>query len=186
MLALLDNRDSFTWNLVQGLEALGTEVRVFEANAATFQDFAQLQADHILVGPGPGHPKDAKLSIELFEALSSTPILGVCLGHQALAFSAGAAICEAPELAHGQPIGVQHNRTGLFKGLDAPVAMGRYHSLSVDPDSVPACLEVTATSNLGEVLAIAHRTRPHFGVQFHPESILSEGGQALLKNFLEL
>ena len=186
MLALIDNRDSFTWNLVQGLEALGMEVRVFEAGTATFRDFTELQASHILVGPGPGHPREAKLSLELFNGLPSTPILGVCLGHQALALAAGAAICGTPELAHGQPIGVHHNGTGLFRGLETPVHMGRYHSLTVARESVPTRLQITATSNQGEVLAIAHRTRPHYGVQFHPESILSEGGQGLLLNFLEL
>ena len=186
MLALLDNRDSFTWNLVQGLEALGVDVRVFEARMATLRDFERMQADHILVGPGPGHPKDARLSQDLFAALTRTPMLGVCLGHQALALGAGAATCGAPELAHGQPIDVLHDGTGLFRGIESPAPMGRYHSLTVAPESMPDCLRVTATSPCGEVLAIAHRARPHFGVQFHPESILSEGGQVLLQNFLEL
>lgn len=185
MLALLDNRDSFTWNLVQGLQALGAKVRVFGAGTASLQDFTELNADRILVGPGPGHPRDAKLSLELFQALPHTPILGVCLGHQALALDAGATICGTPELAHGQPIAVHHTGTGLFRGLKASVHMGRYHSLTVAPDSIPKNLHITATSSRGEVLAIAHKTRPHSGVQFHPESILSEDGQALLRNFLE-
>jgi anthranilate synthase/aminodeoxychorismate synthase-like glutamine amidotransferase len=184
LLALLDNHDSFTWNLVQGFQTVGCEVRVFEAATATFQDFAELAPSHIVVGPGPGHPKDATLSMELFEAFPGLPMLGVCLGHQALALGAGAKITGTPELAHGQPIDVLHKGGDLFHGLDNPVPMGRYHSLTVSAEGLPSCLEVTATSRKGEVMGITHRERPHLGVQFHPESILSGGGLTLFRNFL--
>ncbi len=183
-LAFLDNRDSFTWNLVQDLKTLGADVHVFERNHANLGDFRSLAPTHILIGPGPGHPRDAGPSAALYEAFAQTPILGVCLGHQALALAAGAAIGETPELAHGRPVEVHHDGTGLFHNLPSPVEMGRYHSLTVLEADLPAALTITAKSKAGEVLAIAHKTRPHYGVQFHPESILSGSGRQLLSNFL--
>jgi anthranilate synthase/aminodeoxychorismate synthase-like glutamine amidotransferase len=183
-LAFLDNRDSFTWNLVQGLRSLGETIRVLESGRVNLADFEALSPNRILIGPGPGHPRDAELSLALFEAFPRTPILGVCLGHQALAVAAGGTIGRTPELAHGRPIEVHHHAEGLFQGLPTPVPMGRYHSLTVLEEGLPEELEITARSPIGEVLSIAHKSRPHFGVQFHPESILSEHGQLLLANFL--
>ena len=136
-LALLDNRDSFTWNLVQALAGLGQEVRVLERETATLMDFQGLRPERIVVGPGPGHPCDADLARALFEAFPTTPMLGVCLGHQALALAAGAVIGGSPELAHGRPVEVVHAGQGLFRGLPSPFAAGRYHSLCVLEDDLP-------------------------------------------------
>ncbi|MDF1798032.1 MAG: aminodeoxychorismate/anthranilate synthase component II [Planctomycetota bacterium] len=185
-LALLDNRDSFTWNLVQALAGLGQEVRVLERATATLADFQELAPERIVVGPGPGHPRDATLSQALFAAFPGTPMLGVCLGHQALALAAGATIGGSPELAHGRPVEVLHHDAGIFRGLPSPFEAGRYHSLCVVEDGLPPELEVTARSPLGEVLALRHRAHPHVSVQFHPESILCDQGPALLANFLGL
>ncbi len=186
VLALLDNRDSFTWNLVQLLGELGAEVHVLERERHGLADLLALSPSRVLVGPGPGHPRDAGLSRSIFDALPDLPVLGVCLGHQALAVGLGATIGTTPELAHGRPVEVLHQGTGLFAGLPSPFEAGRYHSLTVVECSLPAELEVTARSAAGEVLAIAHRTRPHLGVQFHPESILCPEGRRLLGNFLAL
>ena len=183
-LALVDNRDSFTWNLVQLLWTLDQEVVVLERSRATLDDLRELAPERIVVGPGPGHAREAELSLAIFEAFEETPVLGVCLGHQALALAAGARITSAPELAHGRPVEVHHAGQGLFRGLTTPFRAGRYHSLTVAPEELPPELEITARSAIGEVLGLAHTRRPHLGVQFHPESILSELGSALVANFL--
>lgn len=164
--------------------SLGADVHVLERDRANLEDFEALAPTHILIGPGPGHPSDAALSAAICGAFPTIPLLGVCLGHQALAVSAGGAIGETPELAHGRSIEVHHNGVRLFQDLSSPVVMGRYHSLTVLEAELPPELTVTARSEIGEVLAIAHNARPHFGVQVHPESILSEHGQLLLANFL--
>jgi len=183
-LALLDNRDSFTWNLVQLLGELGAEVVVLERERHELDDVLALEPTAVVVGPGPGHPADADLSRAIFQALPTVPVLGVCLGHQALALGLGAEIATTPELAHGRPVEALHDGTGLFAGLPSPFVAGRYHSLTVVEATLPEELEVTARSAVGEVLGIAHRTRPHLGVQFHPESILCPEGRTLLANFL--
>ena len=186
VLALVDNRDSFTWNLVQACAALGAEVRVLERARHGLADLLALDPARVLVGPGPGHPRDADLALAIFAALPDRPVLGVCLGHQALGLGLGAEVATTPELAHGRPVEVHHDGTGLFAGLPAPFPAGRYHSLTLVEASLPAELAVTARSPAGEVLAVAHRTRPHLGVQFHPESILCPDGPRLLANFLAL
>lgn len=185
-LTLLDNRDSFVWNLFHLAKSAGAEVELHEARTARLKDFTAAPPEALLIGPGPGHPREAELSRQLFRALPGTTMLGVCLGHQALALAHGASITASPELAHGRPVEVHHEGSGLFRGLSSPCLAGRYHSLTVDPASLPESLSPLAVSPTGELLAIAHRTRPHFGVQFHPESILSDCGPALLTNFLEL
>jgi len=185
-LTILDNRDSFVWNLVHLAAALGVEVELLEARTTALKDLTNPPPAALLIGPGPGHARDARLSQELFRALPKTPILGVCLGHQALALAHGATIGPAPELAHGRPIEVHHNQTALFRGLPNPTRAGRYNSLTVEPASLPQTLTITATSQAGEVLGLAATASPHFGVQFHPESILSDCGPQLLGNFLAL
>ena len=185
-LTILDNRDSFVWNLVQLATGLGIEVDLRAAQSTRLEELVDRPPDALLIGPGPGHPREARLSIELFGALPELPILGICLGHQALALAHGAAIAGSPELAHGRPIEVHHDASGLFRGLPQPATAGRYHSLTVVEASLPKGLTVTARSPAKEVLALADRTRPHFGLQFHPESILADCGPALLRNFLAL
>jgi anthranilate synthase/aminodeoxychorismate synthase-like glutamine amidotransferase len=184
-LSILDNRDSFVWNLVHLAAGLGVEVELLEARTTSLAPLAASPPEVLLIGPGPGPPSAATLSLALFEALPRVPILGVCLGHQALALARGATIESTPKLAHGRPVELQHDGTGLFEGLPRPAFAGRYHSLTVCPSGLPSTLEVIARSPEGEVLALADRERPHFGVQFHPESILSNCGHELLANFFD-
>ncbi|HEU4762034.1 MAG TPA: aminodeoxychorismate/anthranilate synthase component II [Gemmatimonadales bacterium] len=190
-LLVLDNYDSFTWNLVQLFGALGAEPLVHRNDALSVEAALALEADAIVISPGPGSPADAGISVALARAAATRPIplLGVCLGHQALAEAFGAAIERAPTLMHGKTCRVEHGGTGLFAGLPHPLGVMRYHSLVVRPDTVPP--EFTATATVREaggetVMAIAHRTLPLFGVQFHPESVGTEAGSVLLGNFLRL
>lgn len=185
VLLLIDNRDSFTYNLAQFFWELGVELNVQRAAELSYAQVAALAPAAIVTGPGPGHPRDAHLSLEVARRWPG-PLLGVCLGHQALACAAGAQIrrCETPW--HGRTSALQHEGTGLFESLPQPLTIGRYHSLTVEESSLPPELRITARTEDGEVQALAHQERPHFGVQFHPESILSEAGHALLGNFLRL
>lgn len=185
-LTILDNRDSFVWNLVQLAKELGAEVELLEASRTHLEDLVACPMDALLVGPGPGHPRQAQLSVALFRALPKLPILGICLGHQALALAHGASIMGCLELAHGCPIEVLHSHRGLFHELPSPAIAGRYHSLTVSEKSLPGTLEISARSPSGEILALASRLQPHYGVQFHPESILSNCGKQLLQNFFTL
>ena len=185
MLLLVDNRDSFTYNLAQYFLELGQEVRVVRASQLDWRGVQELAPAAIVTGPGPGHPEDAQLSIELAQRWQG-PLLGVCLGHQAMALAAGAEIVRCGVPWHGRASAMQHDGTGLFAGLPNPLTIGRYHSLTVQAASLPDDLHVNARTPDGEVQAITHRGRAHFGVQFHPESILSEHGRALLRNFLDL
>ena len=190
-LLVLDNYDSFTWNLVQLFGALGAEPLVHRNDALSVEAALALEANAIVISPGPGSPADAGISVALARAAATRPIplLGVCLGHQALAEAFGATIERAPTLMHGKTGRVEHGGTGLFAGLPRPLGVMRYHSLVVRPDTVPP--EFTATATVREaggetVMAIAHRTLPLFGVQFHPESVGTEAGSVLLGNFLQV
>ena len=186
VLVLLDNRDSFTFNLVQALEILGARVEVLPGQSTTLGDILGLRPSHILIGPGPGGPAAARVGLELVRADSlDLPILGVCLGHQVLALALGARVQPAREPVHGRPARVEHDGMGVFSGLPNPVVMGRYHSLAVVEPSLPPELVVSARAEDGTVQGLRHRTRPLEGVQFHPESILSEHGSLLLGNFLK-
>ena len=190
-LLVLDNYDSFTWNLVQLFGALGAEPLVYRNDALSVDAALGLAADAIVISPGPGATADAGISVALARgaAARQIPLLGVCLGHQALAEAFGATIARAPTLMHGKSCQVAHDGTGLFAGLPQPLAVMRYHSLVVQPATMPVDFIATATAQEagGEtVMAIAHRTRPLFGVQFHPESVGTESGSALLGNFLRL
>ncbi|HET7603153.1 MAG TPA: aminodeoxychorismate/anthranilate synthase component II [Gemmatimonadales bacterium] len=190
-LLVVDNYDSFTWNLVQLFGAVGAEPLVYRNDALSAEAALALGADAIVISPGPGTPADAGVSVALARAAAarSIPLLGVCLGHQALAAAFGATIERAPALIHGKTCDVAHDGSGLFAGLPQPLTVMRYHSLAVRPGTLPPEFVTTATAPEagGEtVMAIAHRTLPLFGVQFHPESVGTAAGTELLGNFLEL
>src|SRR5439155_9164745 len=177
--------DSFVYNLVQYLGELGAEPIVHRNDALTVDDAVGLGADALLVSPGPGRPADAGISNALIERLAGqVPILGVCLGHQCIGEVFGGRIVRAPRVMHGKTSLVRHDGAGVLRGLESPFEATRYHSLVVDPDTVPADLEVTATAEDGTVMALRHRRLTVEGVQFHPESILTRAGKQLLRNFL--
>jgi anthranilate synthase/aminodeoxychorismate synthase-like glutamine amidotransferase len=183
---LIDNYDSFTYNLYQYLCELGASVTVVRNDAITVEEVRTLAPEFIVISPGPGVPRDAGISLELIRTLApTTPILGVCLGHQAVAEAFGGVITRAPELKHGKASNIFHDGSGLFDGLPSPFSAIRYHSLCAAPEAIPDSLEVTARSDSGVVMALRHRQYPIYGVQFHPESILTEHGKDLLRNFLE-
>jgi anthranilate synthase component 2 len=184
---LIDNYDSFTYNLYQYLCELGADVTVRRNDAITVAEARALAFDFLVISPGPGVPRDAGISIELIRALGpTTPVLGVCLGHQAIAEAFGGVVTRAPELMHGKASLISHDGTGVFEGLPSPFSAIRYHSLCAAPEAVPEVLEVIAHSDSGVIMAMRHRKYPVHGVQFHPESILTEHGKALLRNFLSL
>ncbi|MFT4246675.1 MAG: aminodeoxychorismate/anthranilate synthase component II [Pseudomonas sp.] len=191
MLLMLDNYDSFTYNLVQYLQALGAEVTVVRNDALTVEQIAALRPERIVISPGPCTPNEAGVSLELIEKLGpTTPILGVCLGHQSIGQVYGGEVIRAGNIMHGKTSPIRHEGKGVFAGLPDRYQATRYHSLVVDKTTLPAALEVTAwTENpdgsVEEIMGLRHREHPVEGVQFHPESILTEHGHALLKNFLE-
>ena len=184
---LIDNHDSFTYNLVQAFRVLGADVEVRRNDAV---DAAQALASlptHLVVSPGPGRPEGAGATLSVLAALlGRVPVLGVCLGHQALGALLGARVVRAPRPVHGRPSPVYHDGRTLFQGLPNPFPAGRYHSLLVDDDGLPDALAVSAYTSEGEIMGIRHRTVPAEGVQFHPESVLSPDGSRLLRNFLDL
>jgi anthranilate synthase/aminodeoxychorismate synthase-like glutamine amidotransferase len=184
---LIDNYDSFTYNLYQYLCELGASVTVRRNDAVDLDAVRRMAPGYIVISPGPGVPRDAGISIELVRAMApSTPILGVCLGHQAIAEAFGGVITRAPELKHGKTSNVYHDGRGVFAGLPNPFSAIRYHSLCAAPEAVPPVLEVCARAESGVIMALRHREYAVHGVQFHPESILTEHGKQLLGNFLQL
>lgn len=187
MLLMLDNYDSFTYNLVQYFGELGEDVRVYRNDQITLEQIDALKPDHICISPGPRSPAEAGLSIDVIKRYAGkVPILGVCLGHQAIGAAFGGKIVRAKEIMHGKTSEITHKGTDIFKGLPSPYTVIRYHSLAIDRDTLPDCLEVTSETADGEIMGVRHKTLPIYGVQFHPESVLSEHGHALLRNFLEL
>lgn len=187
MLLLLDNYDSFTYNLFHYLGELGAVATVLRNDAISVADALALRPQAIVISPGPCDPDRAGISVELVrEAAGVCPILGVCLGHQAIAQAFGGRIVRAPQIMHGKVSEIEHAGDDLFRGLPSPFLATRYHSLVAEPASLPACLEVTARTRDGVIMAMRHRELPIHGVQFHPESIASEHGHTLLKNFLRL
>ncbi len=190
MLLMIDNYDSFTFNLVQYLQALGAEVRVERNDALTVDEIEQLRPEKIVISPGPCTPNEAGVSLEVIRRLGpTTPILGVCLGHQAIGQAYGGQVVRAGRIMHGKTSPIRHRGAGVFAGLPDGYQATRYHSLVVAQESLPGCLEVTAWTELEgggieEIMGIRHREHPVEGVQFHPESILTEHGHALLQNFL--
>ena len=182
---LLDNYDSFTYNLYQYLGELGAEVDVFRNDQLTVDEALARKADRIVISPGPGNPDQAGISLELIARVPETvPLLGVCLGHQALGQAFGGKVVRAPSLMHGKTSEVHHDGRALFSGLPLPFTATRYHSLVVARETVPDCLLVSAWTDDGVVMGLRHKTRPLEGVQFHPESILTTAGKDLLRNFL--
>jgi anthranilate synthase/aminodeoxychorismate synthase-like glutamine amidotransferase len=188
VLLLIDNFDSFTFNLAQYLGELGAEVRVRRNNAVSLDEVDQWRPRHIVISPGPGRPEDAGISIDIIRRFGDTiPILGVCLGHQAMGAAFGGRVVRARTLMHGKSSTVEHDGRGVFRGLSGPFDAARYHSLVVSDDNWPAALEVAArAADDGTVMALRHREWPIHGVQFHPESVLTREGRLLLRNFLEL
>ena len=190
MILILDNYDSFTYNLVQYLGELGETLRVERNDAISVDDVAALRPSAIVLSPGPGAPAEAGITVPVIQRYGAqVPILGVCLGHQAIGEAYGGRVIRAPRgVMHGKTSSVLHDGTGLFAGLPSPLRVMRYHSLVVEHDTLPSCLEVTARAadDATEIHAIRHRTHPVWGVQFHPESILTQEGKHLLANFLQL
>ncbi|EKG4072634.1 aminodeoxychorismate synthase component 2 [Salmonella enterica] len=185
MILLIDNYDSFTWNLYQYFCELGAEVQVRRNDALTLAHIDALNPQKIVISPGPCTPNGAGISLAVIRHYAGRiPMLGVCLGHQAMAQAFGASVVRAAKVMHGKTSPVTHNGQGVFRGLPSPLTVTRYHSLIVDPATLPECFEITAWSETQEIMGIRHREWDLEGVQFHPESILSEQGHALLKNFL--
>ncbi|MBF2018287.1 MAG: aminodeoxychorismate/anthranilate synthase component II [Rivularia sp. T60_A2020_040] len=193
MLIVIDNYDSFTYNLVQYLGELAVDfpvadqIQVFRNDKISLDKIRTLKPDGIVISPGPGRPEDAGISLQLIEELAPNyPILGVCLGHQSIGQVFGGKIVSAPELMHGKTSQVSHRGVGVFRGLENPMTATRYHSLIIERDTIPDVLEITAWVEDGTIMGVQHRNFPHVeGVQFHPESILTNSGKQLLRNFLE-
>ena len=193
MIIVIDNYDSFTYNLVQYLGELAQElpvasdIRVYRNDEIDLDTIARLKPDGVLISPGPGRPEDAGISMQLIEKLGKQiPILGVCLGHQSIGQVFGGKIVSAPVLMHGKTSPIMHENLGVFAGLESPFTATRYHSLVIDPESMPDTLEITAWVEDGTIMGVRHRDYHHLqGVQFHPESILTDNGKSLLRNFLK-
>ncbi|HEY7802631.1 MAG TPA: aminodeoxychorismate/anthranilate synthase component II [Dehalococcoidia bacterium] len=187
MLLLIDNYDSFTYNLYQYLGELGAEVEVVRNDSISLEDIDELRPERIIISPGPGNPDDAGISKDAIRRFAEhVPILGVCLGHQCIGEVYGAVVAGAGEILHGKVSTITHDGRGVFAGLSSPIEATRYHSLAIQPDSLPAVLDVTARSESGVIMGVRHTTLPVEGVQFHPESILTVDGKAILRNFLAL
>jgi anthranilate synthase component 2 len=187
MVLVLDNYDSFTYNLVQYLGELGAEVTVVRNDAATVDEIAGMHPDRIVISPGPGRPEDAGITMETIRRLGErVPILGVCLGHQAIGAVFGGSVVRAAQPMHGKTSTIEHGGRGVFRGITGPFQASRYHSLVVREDDLPASLEITArTREDGTIMGLRHREWPVHGVQFHPESVLTDEGKRILRNFLE-
>ncbi len=186
MLLVIDNYDSFTYNLVQYLGELGAEMSVHRNDQITLQEIEKMQPSKIVISPGPCTPKEAGISVDLIRKFGSQiPILGVCLGHQAIGEAFGGEVIRAPRLMHGKTLMIEHDGRGLYRGLPNPFEATRYHSLIIRRETMPKVLEITAWTEEGEVMGVRHKTFSIEGVQFHPESILTRVGKDLLKNFLE-
>ena len=187
MILVIDNYDSFTYNLVQYLGEMGQDLKVVRNDAIKLPAIKKMKPSRVVISPGPGKPKDAGISNDILRFLGpKTPVLGVCLGHQCIGEVFGGKVIGAPRLMHGKTSPILHQGTGLFKGLSNPFIATRYHSLIVERKSLPAVLSITAETKEKEIMGLQHKKFPIFGVQFHPESILTQGGKELLRNFLEL
>jgi anthranilate synthase/aminodeoxychorismate synthase-like glutamine amidotransferase len=186
MIAMIDNYDSFTYNLVQYLAELGAPVRVFRNDEIALEELAALAPSHVVLSPGPGTPDDAGITLELIERLAGrVPLLGVCLGHQAIGQAFGGTVVRAGRVMHGKTSRIRHDCRGVFAGIENDFIATRYHSLVVERQSLPECLAVTAESEDGEIMGLRHRSLPVEGVQFHPEALLTEHGHKMLQNFIE-
>ncbi len=186
MLLMIDNYDSFTYNLVQYFGELGEEVRTLRNDEITLQEIADMQPERICISPGPKSPEDAGISVAVLSHFAGKiPMLGVCLGHQSIATAFGGKVIRAKQVMHGKTSLIHHTGVGVFHGLPSPFSVIRYHSLAIERSSLPDCLEITAWTEDGEIMGVRHKEFDIQGVQFHPESILSEHGHALLKNFIQ-
>lgn len=182
---LIDNYDSFTYNLVQAFAAMGADVMVYRNDAITVEEARALEPTHLVISPGPGRPEDAGVSLDMIGAFAGKlPILGVCLGHQSIVQQQGGKIVRADRLMHGKTSMVKHDGQTIFDGLSNPFEVGRYHSLCAEEESLPEALIVTAQTDRGEIMGVRHRTLPIEGVQFHPESVLTPEGDELMANFM--
>lgn len=187
MILVIDNYDSFTYNIVQQLGELGAEIEVIRNDQLTLEDIRRMNPSHIVISPGPGTPDDGGVSLDVIREFGpTTPVLGVCLGHQCIGQAFGGVVDRAPKLMHGKTSMVSHNDDGLFEGLSNPFMATRYHSLVVEQPTLPDVLEVTARADDGQIMGVRHKTYPVFGVQFHPESILTVEGPKLFANFLKI
>lgn len=186
MLLMIDNYDSFTYNLVQYFGELGEDVRTFRNDEITIEQIEALKPDRICISPGPCTPAEAGICIPILQHFAGKiPMLGVCLGHQAIGAAFGGKVIRAQQIMHGKTSEITHTGVGIFRGLPSPFTVIRYHSLAIERESLPDCLEITAWTDDGEIMGVRHKEFAIEGVQFHPESILSEHGHAILKNFLE-
>ena len=187
MILMIDNYDSFTYNLVQYLREMAADVQVFRNDALSLADVERLAPSAIVISPGPGRPEDAGISCDVLRAFAGKiPILGVCLGHQAIGLVYGGTVVHAKKLMHGKTSEIACDGKGVFKGLDSrPFKAMRYHSLAVDKDTLPDCLEISATTDDGEIMGLRHKQFPVEGIQFHPESIMTPVGKRILRNFLK-
>ncbi|MCB1898156.1 anthranilate synthase component II [Cognatazoarcus halotolerans] len=186
MLLMIDNYDSFTYNLVQYFGELGAKVKVFRNDEITLEQIEMMKPDLLVISPGPCSPAEAGISVPAIKAFAGRiPLLGVCLGHQSIGAAFGGKVVHAKRLMHGKTSPVIHTDVGVFRGLPSPLTCTRYHSLAVERESLPDCLEVTAWTEDGEIMGMRHKTLAVEGVQFHPESILTDGGHRMLQNFLE-
>ncbi len=187
MILVIDNYDSFTYNLVQEMGELGAELYVIRNDQVTLNEIHAMQPSHIVISPGPGTPDDAGVSQEVLRELgSTTPILGVCLGHQCIGQVYGGVVKRAPRLMHGKTSMIYHKGDLMFSGVPSPFEATRYHSLIVEESTLPDCLTITAFTDQGEIMGVRHKQYPVYGVQFHPESILTKYGMRILQNFLEV
>jgi len=185
-LLMIDNYDSFTYNLVQYFGELGQDVRVYRNDAITLKEIAAMKPDHLVISPGPCSPKEAGISVAAIKEFAGRiPILGVCLGHQSIGYAFGGEIVHAKTMMHGKLSAIHHAGVGVFRGLPNPLTATRYHSLAIRRETLPDCLEVTAWTDDGEIMGVRHRTLAVEGVQFHPESIMTERGHDLLRNYLQ-
>jgi anthranilate synthase component II len=186
MLLMIDNYDSFTYNLVQYFGELGEDVRVYRNDAVTLKEIAAMKPDRLVISPGPCSPKEAGISVAAIQEFAGKiPLLGVCLGHQSIGYAFGGEIVHAQTMMHGKLSAIHHAGKGVFSGLPNPLTATRYHSLAVRRETLPDCLEVTAWTDDGEIMGVRHKSLAVEGVQFHPESIMTERGHDLLRNFLK-
>lgn len=187
MILMIDNYDSFTYNLVQYLGVLGSEVEVHRNDKITLDEIESMKPERIVISPGPGTPQSAGITISMIERFhSKLPILGVCLGHQAIGAAFGGRVLHAARIMHGKTSEISHDGRGVFRDLPDPITATRYHSLAVERKSLPSCLEVSAEAEDGEIMGLRHQEYPVEGIQFHPESILTKEGMNILKNFINL
>jgi anthranilate synthase/aminodeoxychorismate synthase-like glutamine amidotransferase len=185
MIVMIDNYDSFTYNLVQYLGEMGEELRIFRNDEIGVNEVLEMQPDHLIISPGPCTPHQAGISVPMIKAAAGKiPLLGVCLGHQSIGQAFGGEIVRAGRLMHGKTSPIHHHGEGVFRNLPSPFEATRYHSLVIRRETLPECLEITAETEIGEIMGVRHRSVPVQGVQFHPESVLTECGKQLLENFI--